>query len=118
RDLLRQEVTENKAEFPDEIVVAGSTYPLSYVFDPSQPDDGVTATIPLAVLNQIPEAPFEWLVPGLLREKVIALRKSMRKPLRVKFIPVPENADRAIAALGTSRFTGTRSEPGLVNELA
>src|SRR5205823_2870839 len=68
-------------------------------FDPSNLADGVTATVPLAALNQLPAEPFEWLVPGLLREKVIALMKSMPKSLRVRFVPVPEHADKAIAAL-------------------
>ena len=69
------------------------------MFDPGDPDDGVTVTVPLAALNQLPPEPFEWLVPGFLREKVISLMKTMPKALRVKFVPVPENADRAIEHL-------------------
>ena len=102
RDLLRHEVEENKQDYPGTLQTGGTTIPLAYVFDPAKPDDGVTATIPLAALNQIPEAPFESLVPCLLREKIIALMKSMPKALRVKFIPVPENADRVLAALRLS----------------
>src|SRR5438874_1448010 len=99
RDLLTREVQENKADYPDTIQVGGLTLLLTYVFDPSDPNDGVTVTIPLAALNQLPSEPFEWLVPGLLREKVIALMKTLSKPLRVKFVPIPEHADRAITAL-------------------
>ncbi len=111
RDLLAHEVTENKADYPDTIEVPGLTVPVQYVFDPGDPNDGVTVTIPLAALNQVPAERFEWLVPGLLREKVIALMKSMPKALRVRFVPVPEHADRAIAALRLSA-------PSLLNELA
>ncbi len=99
RDVLLHEVEDNKREYPDTLQVGGVTIPLTYVFDPSNKEDGVTASIPLALLNQLPDGPFEWLVPGLLREKVIALMKSMPKALRVKFVPVPEHADRAIAGL-------------------
>ena len=111
RDVLTREVEENKQDYPDEITVGGLTLALSYAFDPSDPADGVTVTLPLAALNQLPAEPFEWLVPGLLREKVIALMKSMTKPLRVKFVPVPEHADRAIASL-------RRNAPSLHDELA
>src|SRR5438876_1074318 len=71
RDLLTREVHENKADYPDTISVGGVTLPLQYVFDPSDANDGVTVTIPLAALNQLPSEAFEWLVPGLLRQKVI-----------------------------------------------
>lgn len=111
RDLLQHEVTENKADYPDAIEAGGLSLPLSYAFDPSDPDDGVTVTIPLATLNQIPAERFEWLVPGLLREKVISLMKTMPKSLRVKFVPVPEHADQALAALRLS-------VPSLHDELA
>lgn len=102
RDLLKREVEENKTDYPDAIEVNGLSVPLSYTFDPGDVNDGVTVKIPLAVLNQLPAERFEWLVPGLLREKVISLMKTMPKPLRVKFVPVPEHADRAIAALRLS----------------
>ncbi|HYO11127.1 MAG TPA: ATP-dependent RNA helicase HrpA [Tepidisphaeraceae bacterium] len=112
RDLLKREVTDNKQEYPDELHAAnGIRLPLAYVFDPSDPNDGVTATVPLAALNQLASEPFEWLVPGLLREKVVAMMKSMPKALRVKFVPVPEHADKAIALL-------RRDRPSLHDELA
>jgi ATP-dependent helicase HrpA len=111
RDLLKHEVEENKADYPDTIQVGGLTLPLTYAFDPSDPADGVTVTIPLAALNQVPAEQFEWLVPGLLREKVISLMKTMPKALRVKFVPVPEHAEKALAALRLS-------PPSLHDELA
>ena len=102
RDLLRREVEENKHDYPDTLRVGDLELPLSYEFDPSSPSDGVTVTVPLAALNQLPAEPFEWLVPGLLREKVIALMKTMPKPLRVKFVPIPDNADTAMKSLGSA----------------
>ena len=77
----------------------GVTVPLQYRYDPGSPSDGVTAVVPLAALNQLPTEPFEWLVPGYLPEKLVALIRSMPKALRVQFIPAPEVAQAAAAAL-------------------
>jgi len=65
---------------------------LQYRFEPGHDEDGVTAIIPVHQLNQIFTQPFEWLVPGLLEEKVIALIKALPKPLRKHFVPVPNTA--------------------------
>jgi ATP-dependent helicase HrpA len=99
RDLMQREVEDNKHDYPDALHLNGIKLPLTYAFDPSDPDDGVTVTVPLAALNQLPSEPFEWLVPGLLREKVISLMKTMPKSLRVKFVPIPESANAALNAL-------------------
>jgi ATP-dependent helicase HrpA len=64
--------------------------PLSYEFDPGAPDDGVTVTIPLAVLNQVRATGFDWQVPGLRADLVTALIRSLPKDLRRNFVPVPE----------------------------
>ena len=85
--------------YPDELAVEGVKVPLHYRFDPGSASDGVTAVIPLAALNQLPAEPFEWLVPGYLPEKLVALIRSMPKPLRVQFIPAPEVAHAAATQL-------------------
>ena len=85
--------------YPDALSVEGVTIPLQYRFDPGSPSDGVTALVPLAALNQLPAEPFEWLVPGYLPEKLVALIRSMPKQLRVQFIPAPEVAQAAAAML-------------------
>ena len=58
--------------FPHHLKVGGVDYTLSYHFEPGSPRDGVTLTLPLAQLNQIPVLRMEWLVPGLLKEKLVA----------------------------------------------
>lgn len=88
-------------DFPDAVLLGTDgalRLPLTYRFEPGDPADGVTATIPLAALNQLPAEPFEWLVPGWLREKVAALIKSLPRELRVSFVPVPDAA-RAVTPL-------------------
>jgi ATP-dependent helicase HrpA len=83
-------VTE--AQFPEALTVNGISFPLAYRFEPGDPVDGVTMTVPLAALNQVTGHRPEWLVPGLLQEKVAALLRSLPKSLRRSFVPVPEYA--------------------------
>ncbi len=85
--------------FPDNIEINGVVLPLKYHFEPGHEDDGVTVEIPLALLNQLTPQPFEWLVPGLLEEKIIALLRSMPKTLRKYFVPVPDVAKDALETL-------------------
>ena len=85
--------------YPDAIEVEGVKVHLQYCFDPGSASDGITAIVPLAALNQLPAEPFEWLVPGYLPEKLVALIRSMPKGLRVQFIPAPEVAQAAVAGL-------------------
>jgi ATP-dependent helicase HrpA len=85
--------------FPDNIEINGVILPLTYHFEPRHENDGVTVDIPLALLNQLTPQPFEWLVPGLLEEKIIALLRSMPKTLRKYFVPVPDVAKDALETL-------------------
>ena len=64
----RSAVTE--ALFPGDADVAGAELPLEYRFAPGHPLDGLTLTVPLALLNQVDDATLSWLVPGMMREKV------------------------------------------------
>ena len=94
-DLMLPVPEPAKDQFPDAVSVGNLRFPLQYRFDPGHPADGVTATVPLGVLNQLDAEPFEWLVPGWLEEKVAALIKALPKELRVQFVPVP-NTVRAV----------------------
>jgi ATP-dependent helicase HrpA len=85
--------------FPDSITVNGLHVPLEYRFELGDRADGVTATIPLAALNQLPTEPFEWLAPGYRAEIFTALIRTLPKALRVKFVPVPEFATAAAREL-------------------
>ncbi|MEM6050043.1 ATP-dependent RNA helicase HrpA [Erwinia sp. P7711] len=66
---------------------------LSYQFEPGTDADGVTVHIPLPLLNQVEEGGFEWQIPGLRRELIIALIKSLPKPVRRNLVPAPNYAD-------------------------
>src|SRR5687768_15149540 len=100
RDLMQHSAHGVTAElFPDHLTIAGITLPLEYHFEVGHVADGVTATVPLPVLSQLPTEPFEWLVNGLLKEKIVALIKSLPKELRVNFVPAPDFGDQAFRAL-------------------
>ena len=100
-DVTREDVTDVRpADYPDELKVGSLTIPLTYVNDVARPDDGVTATVPLALLNQVVAGPFDWLVPGWLHEKVVELIRTLPKPVRTRLVPAPDAAAKAIA--GTS----------------
>ncbi len=85
--------------FPDYLYINGIPIALQYHFDPADEKDGVTARIPLAVLNQLNEQRFAWLVPGLIRDKVIALMRALPKVLRRKLVPIPDFADAALQSM-------------------
>ena len=84
------------ADFPDQIAIGNLKIELSYVHDTGSPQDGITARIPLALLNQIPAGPFDWLVPGWLTEKVVEMIRTLPKPMRTKLVPAPGSAVKAV----------------------
>ncbi|MFG2057335.1 ATP-dependent RNA helicase HrpA [Micromonospora sp. NPDC048930] len=89
----------DEEDYPDEWRADGVTLPLTYTFDPGTPTDGVTVDIPLPLLNQVPAESFDWQVPGLREELVIALIRSLPKAIRRNFVPVPDFARAALAAI-------------------
>jgi len=92
-------------KFPDMRLINGVPVKLSYRFDPGHDEDGVTAEIPLAQLNQLTADPFEWLVPSLYAEKLQALIKGLPKNLRKQFVPVP---DVVAACVDGMEYSGGR----------
>ena len=91
--LLRGLSQEEQTQFPETISCQGISYNLRYHFEPNHIEDGVSAVVPLPLLHQLPRYFFEWLVPGMLRDKCIALVKSLPKQTRRNFVPVPDYVD-------------------------
>jgi ATP-dependent helicase HrpA len=90
-DLMRHGADAITAvQFPEKIMLDGVEVTLKYRFEPGHVLDGVTATIPLALLNQLNPVQTEWLVPGMLREKLTYLIKALPKTFRRVCVPVPE----------------------------
>src|SRR5215203_1611113 len=90
----------NDADFPDAWVQGGLQLPLTYQFEPGTDADGVTVHVPVAVLNRLTPSGFDWQVPGLRLEVVIALLRTLPKDLRRQFVPAPDTARAVLDRLG------------------
>ncbi|WP_104092191.1 ATP-dependent RNA helicase HrpA [Arthrobacter sp. GMC3] len=105
--VMAEEPELDETAFPKLWTQGEFELPLSYEFHPTapgaapNPSDGVTVQVPLLFLNQLQEAPFRWQIPGLRAELVTALIKSLPKAIRKNFIPAPDVARQAAAALAT-----------------
>ncbi|MGH8601827.1 MAG: DUF3418 domain-containing protein, partial [Gammaproteobacteria bacterium] len=101
QDTLMRNGTQPVSEhqFPTEVQVNGAAITLRYRFEPGHPGDGVSARLALALLGQISSERWQWLVPGLLHEKVTALIRALPKNLRRSFVPAPEFARACVEAL-------------------
>ncbi|HEY8472084.1 MAG TPA: ATP-dependent RNA helicase HrpA [Natronosporangium sp.] len=97
--LVNPDATVSEADYPDQWRYGELSFPLSYQFEPGDAADGVTAHIPLTALDQAAGAGFDWQVPGLRRELVVALIRALPKPIRRQLVPVPEVAAEVLARL-------------------
>ncbi len=96
--LLRNDVSE-MPELPKYWLLNDIKLPIEYKFEPGSEDDGMTVTLPLAILQGLDNSDFEYLIPALLRDKIIALLKGLAKKLRKNFVPVPNFADSILARI-------------------
>jgi ATP-dependent helicase HrpA len=101
RDTLMRHAAAHVTEelFPEKLAMAGTELALKYRFAPGQPGDGLTLTVPLALLNQIDPARLSWLVPGLVREKITVLLKALPKALRNRLMPLPDTVTAFLEAV-------------------
>jgi ATP-dependent helicase HrpA len=99
-DVLAREASEvTAAQYPDVLRLGDLTLALSYHFEPNHPRDGVTLRVPAPLLPALPGERLEWLVPGLIEAKAIALVRNLPKALRKNFVPVPDFVRAALARL-------------------
>ncbi len=103
QDVLATEHDKDIKTYPEFLYLKDQKLKLSYVFDPADDADGVSVTIAMALLNQFSDEDFDFLVPGLLEEKVQALIKALPKQTRKNFIPVPEFAAACIEVLDNKK---------------
>ncbi len=88
-----------QADYPDTWNQGELRMRLSYQFEPGTDADGVTAHVPLSLLNQVNSDGFEWQIPGLREDLVTELIRSLPKRLRVNFVPAPDVARQVLARL-------------------
>lgn len=99
-DVLAREASEvTAAQYPDSLQVGDLRLPLTYHFEPGHARDGVTVRVPAPLLPSLPGERLEWLVPGLLEAKCIALVRNLPKALRKNFVPVPDFVKASLSRL-------------------
>ena len=91
-DVLHEEQQPSSEAFPPSWTLAAHSLPLEYHFAPGDEADGVTLSVPLELVSALPRATLDWLVPGLVEEKVTALLRGLPRALRRNFVPVPDFA--------------------------
>ncbi len=96
RDVLRDEPADDQ---PSVWHTGDVDLPVTYRFEPSAPDDGVTVHVPLSVISRLGGADFSWQVPALREELVTALIRSLPKDVRRNFVPAPDTARAILAAI-------------------
>jgi ATP-dependent helicase HrpA len=92
-ELMRHEAAGiTTAAFPKTIRLGGVDCTAGYLHEPGDARDGVTVTVPIYALNQVSDERCEWLVPGMLKDKVLALVKSLHQKPRARLVPLPDYA--------------------------
>ena len=92
-ELMRHEAAGITTEaFPKLLRLGGVDCAASYLHDPGDERDGLSVTVPIYALNQVSEERCEWLVPGMLAPKLLALLKSLPGKPRARLQPLAETA--------------------------
>lgn len=109
-DLLRSDAPAiTPQNYPDRLSDAsgGLRLPLTYRFEPGEVIDGLTLAVPVAALTQLRPERYEWLVPGMLEEKIAAMLRELPGAMRRNFVPVPNWAKAAAEALLAAGYSET-----------
>ena len=98
---LLNETSEKLSEkaYPNTWQQGSLTLPLEYHFTPGDIDDGINVIIPVGILNQVSNQGFDWLIPALRFDLLVALIKSLPKSLRRNFVPAPNYAEACLATM-------------------
>ena len=106
-ELMRHEAAGITTDsFPKTVRLGGVDCAATYLHEPGDPKDGLTVTVPLFVLNQVSEERCEWLVPGMLKEKIQALIKTLHQRPRSRLVPLPQSAQKMAEALNVPEVFG------------
>ncbi|WP_409934825.1 ATP-dependent RNA helicase HrpA [Rheinheimera sp. MMS21-TC3] len=99
-NLLNRDASDITADkFPETWQQGNFILPLEYHFSPGEADDGISVLIPLALLNQVEDTGFDWLIPALRHDLLVALIKSLPKQYRRNFVPAPNYADALMQSI-------------------
>ncbi|MCS7479585.1 ATP-dependent RNA helicase HrpA [Umezawaea endophytica] len=99
--LINERAEVSEQAYPDSWQQNGLSLPLSYHFEPGAGTDGVTVQLPLPALTTLGDEAFSWQIPGLRLDLVVALIRSLPKPVRRNFVPVPDVAKAVLSRIST-----------------
>ncbi|MFT5520370.1 MAG: ATP-dependent helicase HrpA [Enterobacterales bacterium] len=117
-DLIREEAEEiDRHAYPESLLINGIALELEYHFEPGAEDDGLHIILPIVYINQFQENDFDWLVPGMLEAKIIALLRGLPKSLRKNFVPVPDYAKSLLERLQQGESTLTVQLASLLKQM-
>jgi ATP-dependent helicase HrpA len=106
-ELMRHEAAGITSQaFPKTVRLGGVDCAATYLHEPGDPKDGLTVTVPIFVLNQVNEERCEWLVPGMLKDKIQALLKTLHQRPRSRLVPLPESANKMATQLNEPALFG------------
>ena len=109
-ELMRHEASGITTQsFPKVLRLGGVDCSATYLHELGDAKDGVTVEVPLFALNQVNEDRCEWLVPGMLKDKVQALIKTLHQRPRSRLVPLPDTATRLAEQLNLPEVFGTGS---------
>ncbi|WP_293399115.1 ATP-dependent RNA helicase HrpA [Polaromonas sp.] len=109
-ELMRHEAAGITTQsFPKTLRLGGVDCMAVYLHDPGDARDGITVDVPLFALNQVNDERCEWLVPGMLKDKIQALLKTLHQRPRSRLVPLPETAARMAEQLNQPQFFGNGS---------
>lgn len=97
--MLHSAAAISEQQYPKYIQAGDYTLEVHYQFEPGHAHDGVNVKVPVEILHAINDLVLEWTVPGVRRDKCIALVKALPKSIRKHFVPVPQYVDRALSRL-------------------
>jgi ATP-dependent helicase HrpA len=110
--LSREELMRHEAagittqSFPKTLRLGGVDCAATYLHEPGDAKDGLTVTVPLFVLNQVNDERCEWLVPGMLKDKIQSLLKTLHQRPRSRLVPLPETANQMAQTLNAPEVFG------------
>ena len=106
-ELMRHEAAGITTQaFPKTLRLGGVDCAATYLHEPGDPRDGLTVTVPLFVLNQVNDERCEWLVPGMLKDKIQAMIKTLHNRPRSRLVPLPDTAARMLETLNAPEIFG------------
>ena len=111
-DIVREEPTDDAQRFPDAMDFGSNAFPLEYRYEPGSDRDGITLRLSAEAVGQVEQPHLDWLVPGLVEAKILALIKSLPKPIRRRLVPAPDTARLVMGEIefGQGRFLETVAE--------